>query len=190
MSEPEQQPSNAVATALQRGISSGIGLLLWGGIVLYCPTYFHTSGWLTTILYVVAVLLLLISVGVTFNEVAEALHSDSLSQLGIALVFGAMAGLLWYFTRFKPFPQPWQTISQFVAVLSALLGALFWANTLAALPTALIQAPRSKTEDLTERRERQTQRFRSIEALLAAALSFGTAIIGLVALVLHLSSGK
>jgi hypothetical protein len=190
MAQSDDQSPNPVAAALQQGLSSGVGLLLWGGILLYCPQYFHTSGWLTTTLYIVAVVLLVISVGVTFNEVGKALHSKTLSDLGATLAFCAIVGILWYFTALRPFPQPWELIAQLGTVLSAFLGAIFLATTLATVPSALIRPPTPSEEDPADRRERQTQRIRSLEALLAAALSFGAAAVGLVALLLHVASGK
>jgi MFS family permease len=190
MDETPPQPANPVATALQQSLSSGIGLLLWGAIGLYCPTYLHTNGWLTTLIYVIAVFLLIVSVGITLNELATALHNESLSNLGGGAVFVGVTTVLWFFTALKPFNQPWETIAQIAAIVTALLGAIFVANLVAALPAAIIRTPRATPEDAPTRLERQKEQIRSIEALVIAAFSFGAAFVGLITLVLHLVSGK
>jgi hypothetical protein len=188
--QPASESQNSVATALRESLSSGIALLLWGAVLLYCPTYFATSGWVTTVLYVAAIAFLLLSVGVTFNELAKALQNASLTDLGGALVFATLTALLWCFATYRPFVEPWETVVRLGSVVSALIGAIFVANTLAAVPSALVRVPDEPSEEPRDRRERRTERIRSIEALLAAVLSLATTVGGLIALVLHIASGK
>jgi hypothetical protein len=133
-------PANVVSTGIREAISSGVGLLLWGAIVLYCPTYFGTPSWLTTTLYVVALLLFVISVRVAFNELSKAFRNQALSDLGNVIGFTFLVAVVWSLTRFKPFPEPWQAIAQWIAVVAALVDSIFIASVLAALPERIATA--------------------------------------------------
>jgi hypothetical protein len=185
-----QDMTNPVAPALQSGLSSGIGLLLWGAIVLYCPTYFHATGWVASVVYVLAVALLSFSVGILFSEVAKALRIQSLNDVGAVVVFLGLAALVWSKTVFRPFSEPVQFVAQLAAVLFALVAAIFLSNVLAALPAAIVRGSVMPSPDPRVRAAQRTEHVRLLLALGAAALSFLGALLGLATLIVHILSGK
>lgn len=186
---PGSEQTQGPRTNRFAGIGSGITLLIWGGILLYCPTFFHYGGLGATLTYVAAMLILLVSVGVTFNEAGKVWRREALSSLGNALVGIIPAVLLYAFTQFKPFPEPWETIGRMGAVLFAFLGAIFLGNLVVELPSLITRVGRQTEpppEDNATILGRRSERIKSTEALLAAVLSLATTAVGLVTLVLHL----
>jgi hypothetical protein len=191
-SEPPA-PEERKSTSSMPPLASGVAVLLYGLVALYVPTYMQLQGVAATLVYVVAVALLTISVGVTFSEAAQLWKREALNSLGNGLAFLVPTAVLFAFTAIhRTFPSPWHQLAQCGALVSAFFAILFLSGAIVSLPTLLVSGERALPdgESPEAKFKRRTEQVKSTESILIAVLSFGAAVVGFVTLVLHLLTGK